>query len=350
MTEDIVFSRERHIGLITLQRTHALNALTLPMIMALYQQLKDWQQDSDIHAVVIQAAPGKAFCAGGDVRWIYEAGLTNNPLQLQFFWHEYRLNYTIHQFKKPYIALMDGITMGGGVGISLHGSHPIASERFVFAMPETGIGLFPDVGVSYLLNRCPGYLGIYLGLTGNRVGAMEAHALGLVHQVIPSDQFQSTLNCLLEADLSTDAHDRVSAYLDNFAIPRTSIPVMNFQKEIDEVFNQLDMESIIKRLQEIDGAWGGEVLSILELKSPLSLKVTLSQLQKVKCLSMAECIQMDYCLVGHFLRNADFYEGVRALLVDKDKMPHWQPDTLSAVTSQQVDDYFVCGQPVLPLL
>ena len=172
MTDDIVFERKQQIGLITLKRPQALNALTLPMIKALQQQLLQWEGDKSIHAVVIQADVGKAFCAGGDVRWLYESGLAKNPEQMQFFWHEYRLNHTIHQFKKPYIALMNGITMGGGVGISLHGSHPVATENFVFAMPETGIGFFPDIGASYLLARCPGQTGIYLGLTGNNLGPL----------------------------------------------------------------------------------------------------------------------------------------------------------------------------------
>lgn len=347
--DNIGFSREGHIGLITLQRVQALNALTLPMIIALQRQLSDWQQDTSIHAVVIQAAPGKAFCAGGDVRWIYDAGLAGQPEQLQFFWHEYRLNYFIHQFGKPYIALMDGITMGGGVGISLHGSHPVASERFVFAMPETSIGFFPDVGASYLLSRCRGDFGVYLGLTGSRLGAMDARALGLVNQVIASDQFQNTLNALIEADLSTDAHSRVDACLARFAMSSASSQIISMEKAIHQAFNQVDVESIMTALSVMDDPWGRDILGTLQQKAPLSLKVTLTQLQKAKSLQMAECIQMDYCLVGHFIRDHDFYEGVRALLVDKDKTPHWQPNTLLAVTPRMVADYFMCGQLGLPL-
>ncbi len=348
--DDILFSQERHIGLITLQRVYALNALTLPMIHALHHQLTAWLSDPEIHAVVIQAVPGKAFCAGGDVRWIYDAGLQNHVLPLQFFWHEYRLNYLIHQFKKPYIALMDGITMGGGVGISLHGSHPVATERFVFAMPETGIGFFPDIGASYLLSRCRGNVGPYLGLTGNRLGPMDAYAWGLVKEVIGSDQLQNTLNALIEADLSIDADARVDACLKRFAMPKAAGPMMHFEQAILEGFQSPDMESIMTALESMEATWGIETRTLLEQKSPLSLKVTLAQLQKAKSMSMAECIKMDYCLVGHFIRDPDFYEGVRALLVDKDKSPHWQPNSLSAVTPKMVADYFVCGQPALPLL
>src|SRR3990167_6937496 len=148
MTEDILYTRENHIGLVTLNRPKALNALTYPMLIALQDQLSAWQEDKDIHAVVVRAVEGRAFCAGGDIRHIYQLG-RDNPETMAFFSHEYRLNRFIHEFTKPYIALMDGITMGGGVGIALHGSHPVASERFTFAMPEAGIGFYPDIGASY---------------------------------------------------------------------------------------------------------------------------------------------------------------------------------------------------------
>jgi len=350
MGEDILFTREQHIGLITLQRTQALNALTLPMIVALQEQLHAWKNDEAIHAVIIQAAPGKAFCAGGDVRWLYDMGRNNDPHQMQFFWHEYRLNHFIHHFGKPYIALMDGITMGGGVGVSLHGSHPVASERFLFAMPETGIGFFPDIGASYLLARCPGEFGVYLGLTGARLGPADAHQLGLVKQIIPSDQFQNVLANLIEADLSIDAHARVDACLQCYAMPMQPGPVMNSKAAINSCFNYDDVESIMAALIETDDTWQADTTKILEQKAPLSLKVTLEQIRKAKFMSMGDCIKMDYCLVGHFMQGHDFYEGVRALLVDKDKSPHWQPEQLSQVSKANVADYFECGQPDLPLV
>ena len=347
--DDIIFTQERHIGLITLHREHALNALTLPMILALEKQLNLWKHDNNIHAVVIQAASGRAFCAGGDVRSLYDERHTPSS-QMQFFWHEYRLNHLIHHFEKPYIALMDGVTMGGGVGISLHGSHPVASERFMFAMPETGIGFFPDIGASYLLARCPGYFGVYLGLTGHRLGAADAHALGLVKHLMSADKFQQALSSLIEDDLSIDAHAAVNSCLQRFAMPVQQAPLMQFQLFIDHCFNGIDIESILAMLAKFDDAWHRETLNTLMQKAPLSLKVTLAQLQKAKSMTMAECVKMDYCLVGHFMRDHDFYEGVRALLVDKDKTPHWQPSSLSLVTNTKVADYFECGQPELPLL
>lgn len=349
MIDDIVFSCEQHIGLITLQRTQALNALTLPMLLALEHQLKSWKADDRIHAVVIQAAPGRAFCAGGDVRSLYDGRYTEQT-QMQFFWHEYRLNHFIHHFEKPYIALMDGVTMGGGVGISLHGSHPVASERFLFAMPETGIGFFPDIGASYLLARCPGNFGVYLGLTGARLGPVDAYALGLVRQLISSEKLHDALNYLINTDLSTDAHQRVDACLQRFAMPTQPAPVMQLQPAIDHCFNGPDVESILAALTTSGDVWQRDTSSTLMQKAPLSLKVTLAQIQKAKSMSMADCVKMDYCLVGHFMRDHDFYEGVRALLVDKDKSPQWQPSSLSLVTNAKVADYFECGRPELPLL
>lgn len=350
MTSEITFTREGQIGLITLNRPQALNALNLAMIKALQQQLQLWNDDNKIQAVVVQAAAGKAFCAGGDVRWLYEAGLAKNPEQMQFFWHEYRLNHYINNFKKPYIPLMDGITMGGGVGISLHGSHPVATERFVFAMPETGIGFFPDIGASYLLSRCPGQMGIYLGLTGNRIGAQDAHALGLVKYMIAANKLEAVLESLLKTDLSKDAHQSVKACLTKFVMSTEHAPIESEQIEINACFAQSTVEKIFAALQAKGNEWALATLHNLEQKAPLSLKVTLAQIQKAKSMSMADCMKMDYCLVSQFMQEPDFYEGVRALLIDKDKSPHWQPESLALATEAKVADYFECGQEELSLI
>lgn len=349
MSQDILFSREGAIGFITLQRVQALNALSLSMIQALQQQLLDWQEDDHIHAVIIQAAPGKAFCAGGDVRWLYEAGKKEDPHQMQFFWHEYRLNYFIHQFSKPYIALMDGITMGGGVGISMHGSHPVATERFVFAMPETGIGFFPDIGASYLLSRCPDSYGPYLGLTGHSLHAHEAKTVGLVKHVIASEKIPMLIEQLLKLDLSHEAHVQIDACLKTMTLEPTDVPSLAHASIIQDCFGQDSVELICDALENQTHEWGQNQRINLSKKSPISLKVTLAQLQKAKHLEMADCIKMDYCLSQHFMKDVDFYEGVRALLVDKDKNPHWQPHDLKQVSQQMVDRYFECGQRALPL-
>lgn len=350
MTQDLVFERDQHLGIITLSRQQALNALTLPMIRALQQQLQQWQDDSQIHAIVIQAAPGKAFCAGGDVRWLYESGLAQDPDQMIFFAEEYRLNHFIHQLKKPYIALMDGINMGGGVGISLHGSHPVASERFVFAMPESSIGLFTDIGASYLLSRCPGAMGVFLGLTGNRLGAEDAKHSGLIKHVIDSEQFPEILSRLKELDLSEQAHEKVSACLEAIASVKQRSLLGNSLALIDHYFSASSVKEIVANLKESENPWALAQWENLQQKSPLSLEVIFAQINKANKLSMGECVKMDYCLVGHFMKGADFYEGVRALLIDKDKNPHWQPASLIEVTAGMVANYFECEKPELELI
>lgn len=351
MTTDIVFETRNHIGVITLSRQQALNALNLPMIKALQLQLSQWQTDATIHAVILQAAPGKAFCAGGDVRWLYETGLAHNPVQMEFFWHEYRLNHYINQFSKPFIVLMDGITMGGGVGISLHGSFPVASERFVFAMPETSIGLFPDIGASYLLSRTPGQLGFYLALTGNRLGANDAYAASLVKQVIASERLAEILPALETMDLSRNAPSQVDVYLKSLANPldRRALLVDEFG-HINQYFSAGSVKEILGGLEKSNDPWAQTTFNTLQQKSPLSLEVTFAQLQKVKSQSLAFCLKMDYCLVSHFMADKDFYEGVRAILIDKDKNPKWQPESLTMITAADVANYFECDKPDLVLI
>ncbi len=347
MTEDILFSSKRHLGLITLNRPQALNALTLPMILAMQHQLHVWKDDPAIHAVVIQAAEGKAFCAGGDVRSLYDAEEAHEQ-QMQFFWHEYRLNHFIHHFQKPYIALMDGVTLGGGVGIALHGSHPVATEKFQFAMPETSIGFFPDIGASFLLSKCPGSMGLYLGLTGHRLHAEDARAAGLVKHLIRSEQKESVVQCLLDADLSTDVYQTVDACLNALSIEPVVASLVPLCSVIDTYFGVEQLETLFAQLSDSEDPWQQNTLETLHQKSPLSLAVTWAQLHKARGMSLADCLHMDYCLAGHFMRDHDFYEGIRALLVDKDKSPRWQPKTLTLVTPLQVSTYFECGRPELP--
>lgn len=330
MTAGILFEQQKHIGVIRLARPQALNAINLPMVKAMQQQLSAWQVDDSIHAVVLEAEPGKAFCAGGDVRWLYETGLARDPEQMQFFWHEYRLNHFIHQFGKPYIALMDGITMGGGVGISLHGSSPVASERFVFAMPETGLGLFPDIGASYLLSRCPGRVGVYLGLTGNRLTAQDARVAGLLRHVIPAERFSRIVPGLQALDLSQQAQQQVDALLTGLSVVEEAALTAELP-DINRYFAAHTVADIMASLQQGGSDWAATMAASLRQKSPTSLAVTLAQIERAASLNLAECLQMDYGLVKHFMADKDFYEGVRALLIDKDKNPHWQPlkdDTL----------------------
>jgi len=338
--DDILFTTMQHIGVITLNRPKALHALTFAMIKALTTQLQRWQDDHDVHAIVIRAAGSKAFCAGGDVRAIYDLGRHDVAKALDFFHHEYQLNQQIFNYPKPYIALMDGITMGGGVGISLHGSYPVASENFVFAMPETSIGFFPDVGASYLLSRCVDNVGIYLGLTGNRIAVADALELGLIKYIIPQERHDALLFKLSAADLSTDAHTRVGALLQEMSEPCALTQQIGYLAYTRQCFDYQDLAAIFAALAQGNTIWHSEVSQQLLQKSPLSLHVTLKQLHSAQNMNLSECLSMDYKLAKHFMLGHDFYEGVRALLIDKDKTPHWDPAVWTDVTTAMVHNYF----------
>lgn len=343
MTDEVFFEEEGQLGIITLNRPKALNALTYTMICSMQKQLSLWKRADSIRAVLVQAVPGSAFCAGGDIRSLYynkgkELG------QREFFWNEYRLNHFIHHLGKPYVSLIDGMVMGGGVGVSLHGSHPIGSERFVFAMPETSIGFFPDIGASYLLTRCPDYLGIYLGLTGNRLGPQEALAAGLIKHILRSEQIPKLVDTLRNTDLSKDAFKEVDRCIQEHCVTPSDYESNPMKPELNACFAQLSVEAIKHSLEKINEDWALTLANTLSQKSPLSLKVTLAQLYKAKGLTLAQCLQMDYTLMSHFIKGHDLYEGIRALLIDKDKNPHWNPTGLEEVQEELVEGYFVPNQ------
>jgi enoyl-CoA hydratase len=348
--DDILFSVKHHIGLITLNRPKALNALNFSMFKAMLVQLLAWQVDDTVHAVVIQAVPGRAFCAGGDVRWVYDEGRDAPLIPLELFKHEYRLDYLTSQLKKPYIALMDGLTIGGGVGVTLHGSHPVASEQFVFTMPEASIGFFPDIGSSHLLCACPDGVGLYLGLTGRRMNAADSRTLGVVKYTVPSHAFALILEDLFAADLSTAADVKVSDCLMRY---QAAMPAGNLTTEIDEIQrcfgNKKTLHEVFEALDKENTAWAVETKAVLLQQSPLSLQVTFQQLQRAKGLSLKDCLSMDYDLAYHFLNDHDFYEGVRARLVDKDKAPCWQPASWDTVSQQIVLNYFEKPTEIEPL-
>lgn len=338
--EDVLFSHQGQIGFITLNRPNALHSLTLPMIIAIQQQLTLWKEDEGVKAIILQSAPGNAFCAGGDVRWLYQFGGKNEAEQMQFFRHEYKLNHFIHHLGKPYIALMDGVTMGGGVGLAMHGSHPVATERFIFAMPETSIGFFPDVGASHLLKKCPGALGIYLGLTGNRLNHQDSLEASLIKYVITSERIPEIIQTLRSKDLSNDTFNTVDECLASYSMMINAAEQSWIQPEINACFSLHTVEEIINALDKTNTLLAAETSSTLKQKCPLSLKVTLAQLHKAQGLTFDQCLQMDYDLAGHFMEGKDFYEGVRALLIDKDKAPQWQPESLTQVSDSMVVTYF----------
>jgi enoyl-CoA hydratase len=339
-TADIQCDRLTHatgdIGLLTLQRKKALNALDYDMIQTLDNQLTDWQSDDTVKAVVIRSADSKAFCAGGDIRQLYHHSLAKDPRVFDFFAREYTLNYRIAHYPKPYIALLDGITMGGGVGISLHSPWAVATENVQVAMPETQIGFFPDIGGSYLLAKTPGALGIYLALTGAKLSLVDCVYAGLIRHCLTADQLPSLLDALQQSPAS-----QIEQILATCHRPPTDpSPLASRQTLIDECFNQPTMAAICQHLEIQTHPWAQDTLASLWKKSPTSLVITLAQMQQAKTQTLAQCLASDYRLVHRFLTAHDFFEGVRALLIDKCGKPDWQPSELSAVDTNIVDHYF----------
>lgn len=347
MTDDIRFEVQGAIGCITLDRQRALNSLTLEMIRAMQVQLDAWAEDPKVGAILIEGAGEKSFCAGGDVvavrRSRLEEGDTDKPtkLMLDFFGDEYRLNRSISDYPKPYIALLDGVTMGGGVGISVHGDFRIATDRTLFAMPETGIGLFPDVGGGWFLPRCPGELGTYLALTGAPVKAADCLYIEAATHFVPSESLSALREELLALDLEGDAAARISVLLSEHSAPCGDAPLAEHRAVIDSAFAHDRIEDILAALKADGGRFGEETAALLEHRSPTSLKVTLEMVRRgARCASLAEDLEMEFTMVQSFLVAEDFFEGVRALLVDKDRAPKWSPATLDAVTPEDVAGYF----------
>lgn len=343
-TTDVLFEEmpgnNGNLGLITLNRPKVLNALNHEMFLAMEAKLIEWEDNSRIKAVVIQAVEGRAFCAGGDIRHAYELHKTNDPNLLNFFGDEYRLNKLIYYYSKPYIALMDGMVMGGGVGVSLHGSHRVGTDKLVFAMPETNIGFYPDVGASYFLPRLPGKFGMYLGLTGERIPYNDCFEFEIATHIVMRESFADILNKLATTSLEENTDATVSDILNQFIIPVPKSSLVDHSVEIDMCFSKTTMESLFQALEEYPSVWCENVYNILSLKSPTSLKVTLRQLLAGSKLDFDACMALELNLTSQFLEGHDLYEGIRAAIIDKDQTPHWDPAKLEDVTGEMVDSYF----------
>lgn len=328
------------LGIITLNRPKALNALSVAMVLSMNDQLRAWADDKDIAAVIIQGAGDKAFCAGGDLKIVYTHGKGKYKDMIPFFSTEYRLNQYIGEYPKPYIALLDGISMGGGLGVSVLGTRVIATERLRLAMPETAIGFYPDVGAGYFLSRCPHRIGMYLGLTGNSIDVADAMFCNLVHAHIPSTKLQDFVTTLTEQDLSTNTLATIDAVIASYR-QETSTPSLKQHVEtIENCFNKDSVANIIKTLEEHDSDWAKAQAVILKKRSPTSLKVTFKDLSISPNLSLTECLNIDLNLTLKLFQEHDIYEGIRAVLVDKTQDPKWQPDTLQAVSDEFIDQLF----------
>lgn len=340
---DIGFERRGALGVVTLNRPKALNALNLPMIRGLQAQLDAWREDADIGAVAVLGAGDRAFCAGGDVRAVYEAGKaaeTGQGLTADFFREEYRLNHTIHTYPKPYIALVNGISMGGGVGLSIHGQVRAVTETLMFAMPETGIGLFPDVGGGWFLPRCPGETGTYLALTGHRCGAADAYYVGYATHHVPQEALPALVDALARQDLAGAEPAGVADVVATYHRDPGEAPLAAHRDVIDRCFAFDTVEEIVAALRGDGSAFATQTLATLDRMSPTSLKIALRQLRTGRGRDYSDVVTMEYRLSQACMREHDFYEGIRALLVDKDKSPKWRPARLDDVGEDLVDRHF----------
>lgn len=335
MTEDPVLIRtEGRAGHLTLNRPRALNALTHAVVRAVDEALTAWAADPAVETVVLTGAGERGLCAGGDIRQIHEDARTGAGASADFWRDEYRLNARIARYPKPYVAVMDGIVMGGGVGVSAHGSVRVVTERSRIAMPETGIGFVPDVGGTYLLGLAPGELGTHLALTGEPVGARDALLCGLADHFVPSADLPRLL-----ADLATDPVRDVLARYVTEAPPGT---LAGHREWIDACYPAATVEEIVDRLQAHGSPAAKEAAETLLGKSPTALKVTLRALRGARGLGPLErVLEQEYRVSCAALGSADLVEGIRAQVIDKDRAPRWSPATLAEVTGADVDRYFL---------
>lgn len=332
--DEILFEKRGVAGVVTLNRPKALNAATRRMLLALEKALRSWEDDPEIRRVVIRAE-GRAFSAGGDLMEVYRPGKEGKPY-IDFFADEYRINAYLGRFPKPIVSLINGIVMGGGVGISVHGSHRVFSENAVFAMPEVGIGFFPDVGGSHFLSRIEGNFGLYLGLTAARIRHGDARMAGIATQTASADDFPVLLKAL-EGEGDTD---ELIAPFAKDPEPRMTVEM---RKEIADWFSADTLVDIAARIESEAGRGNelaSEIMTSLARASPTSLAVAFREIRAGAQLSLDDCMRMEFRIVNRMLRGHEFYEGIRAVVVDKDGKPHWERQNISDVTETDVDAYF----------
>lgn len=338
--DPVLTSKRGGVGRITVNRPRALNALTLPMVAAMGEALRVWQGDDAVKAVVVDGAGDKAFCAGGDIRMLVDSGKAGDGQAKMFWSREYALNVVIKRYAKPYVAIMDGVTMGGGVGISVHGGFRVATERTVFAMPETGIGFYPDVGGTYFLPRLPGRLGVWMGLTGARLSGADALAAGLATHFVASGDVPALLAALEREPLDDDGV-ALEELLHVHESDAGGAPLASQLADINRLFAGDSVGRIVADLEADGGAWALKQLEILGKKSPTSLKVTLRAIGEGMEGEFEDVMARELALSTRFVAaGSDFYEGVRAVIIDKDHAPRWSPGTLGDVSDADVDRFF----------
>jgi enoyl-CoA hydratase/carnithine racemase len=334
-----------HVGHLTLNNPQGLNALTLPMIRLAFKQLKAWHDDPDIVAVVLRATGDRAFCAGGDIRALYDSYLSGQSTHVQFFDEEYALDQFIYDYEKPIVALMDGFVLGGGMGLVQGAAFRVLTERTKMGMPEVAIGYFPDVGASHFLSRLPGELGIYLGVTGRHVRAADALYAGLADWCISSELIPALDKVLDTVCWKGSVTESLSEMLKTLAVKRLpGSELKAFREAISEHFSSPDMASLRQALEGEQRPaykdWAEETLASLDCYSPLAMAVTLELLRRGKALSLNDCLRLELHLNHQWFSKGDIIEGVRALIVDKDKQPRWNPPSSSAVSSERIGEFF----------
>jgi enoyl-CoA hydratase len=338
-SSDTLTFKDGRTGRLRLNRPKALHALNLPMVRQMTAALLEWRNDPDIRLVLIDHAEGRGFCAGGDVVTIARSARDPNEARGEagraFFFEEYRLNHLMYTYPKPGVVFMDGITMGGGVGIACPCRYRVATERTIFAMPETTIGLFPDVGGGRYLSRLRGRVAQYLALTGARLDGADCVALGLANFYIPSERLDA-----LKEQLCREP-EKAESLLAGAAVAPPPAKINELLPLIDRLFASDDYEEILAALRADGGEWAKEQLAILATKSPTACKVSLRMLvESPRQPHFLDEMRMEFAIVTRMFRHGDFYEGVRALLIDKDNAPRWDPPTPEEVTPEMVDSYF----------
>ncbi len=333
-----IFARiQGHAGIISLNRPAAIHALTLPMVHAMTEALMAWEQDDTVRAIIIDHAEGRGFCAGGDIAFLRDSALTDDGASGRRFFHdEYQLNHLLFTYAKPVVAFMDGITMGGGVGISQPARFRVATENTRLAMPETGIGLFPDVGGGWYLSRLEGRVGPFLALTGARIDGAECAALGLATHYLPSEATGDAKRRISEED-----PDRIDGILGGLAAKPAEPRIIANLLAINRHFASNVYEEILASLDADDGDWAMKERATLSTKSPQTCKIALRQLaSSLRLTDFADSMAMEYRIASRVLTRPDFAEGVRAVIIDKDNEPRWNPAKPEGVTEDLLDSIF----------
>ena len=335
MTDELIVEQQGLIGRIRLNRPKALHALTTAMCAGVLEALDAWREDLSVEAVIVDHAEGRGFCAGGDIRMLAESGAADGVAARAFFHTEYRMNHRLFTYAKPIVAVMDGITMGGGVGLALPCSVRIATENTRLAMPETGIGLFPDVGAGWYLSRLPGRIGQYLALTGYRLDGAECCALGLATHYLASDSLNEARRRIAAAP------QEIAATLDALTVALPAAKLLDRREEIDRLFASDTLEDIYAALAADEGDFARDTLMTLRTKSPQTMKVSLRLLKDgAGMASFADEMRQEYAVGSRVVQRHDFLEGVRAVIVDKDNAPRWDPAEPEGVTDHVIDQIF----------